>query len=96
LVEFSKATEPADVPYYPIRKEADKALLREYRELAAEAPGVSFLGRLGTYRYLDMDDVIGEALAFARAWLQHRADPQVIAKPKFSHNPVAAPPLVAG
>lgn len=96
MVEFSKATESTDVPYYPIRRDADKALLAQYQALAAVEPGVSFLGRLGTYRYLDMDDVIEEALAFARAWLQHRADPRVIQKPKFSHNPVPVPPLVAG
>lgn len=77
--EYSKETGPEDVPYYPKRLAADKALLGRYRRLAEEtaaradgAAGVSFLGRLGTYRYMDMETVIGEALdfagAFASAW----------------------------
>lgn len=68
--EFSKATEPADVPYYPIRREADKQLLAGYQELARERKDVTFLGRLGTYRYLDMDDVIAEALDAAWRFLE--------------------------
>ncbi len=64
--EFSKATEPADVPYYPIRREGDKRLLEGYQRLARERGNLTFLGRLGTYRYLDMDDVIAEALDAAR------------------------------
>ncbi len=87
--EFSKATEPSDVPYYPIPREADKELLRKYYDLAHGEERISFLGRLGTYRYLDMDDVIEEALHFSRAWLKHRADPAMNPAPKFSHDPFA-------
>ena len=65
--EYSKETQPGDVPYYPKRLEADKQLLLEYRSLADKERGVSFLGRLATYRYMDMDKVIGEALAFGAA-----------------------------
>ena len=69
--EFSKETEPPDVPYYPRRLAEDKALLLEYRALAESLPTagfptpVSFLGRLATYRYMDMERVIAEALEFA-------------------------------
>jgi UDP-galactopyranose mutase len=45
-------------------------MLQRYVELARTAPGVSFIGRLGTYRYLDMDVSIGEALRAAEAMLE--------------------------
>lgn len=63
--EYSKETEPDDPPYYPKRLDKDHCLLGEYRRLAEQEKGVSFLGRLATYRYMDMEKVIGEALAFA-------------------------------
>ncbi len=63
--EFSKATGPEDDPYYPIRSERDMAVLRHYVGEAREEKGISFLGRLGTYRYLDMHMVVEESLAFA-------------------------------
>ncbi len=63
--EYSRACEPDDIPYYPIRLVDDRALLEQYLELARAEQGVSFVGRLGTYRYLDMDVTIGEALVAA-------------------------------
>lgn len=63
--EFSQETGPEDVPYYPKRLEADKTLLAAYRTLAGQETGVTFLGRLATYRYMDMEAVIGEALEMA-------------------------------
>ena len=60
--EYARACGDADIPYYPIRLANDKALLGQYLALARAAQGVSFLGRLGTYRYLDMDVTIREAL----------------------------------
>ncbi|HEY5811839.1 MAG TPA: UDP-galactopyranose mutase, partial [Terrimicrobiaceae bacterium] len=68
--EFSKETGAGDLPYYPKRLAADKTLLRKYRELAKGLSATSFLGRLGTYRYLDMDTVIGEALDFAATFAE--------------------------
>ncbi|MCB1388714.1 MAG: NAD(P)-binding protein [Rhodobacteraceae bacterium] len=67
--EFSRAAEPGDVPYYPIRQVAEKALLHAYARRAAAETGVTFVGRLGTYRYLDMDVTIREALDVTRRWL---------------------------
>jgi UDP-galactopyranose mutase len=72
--EFSKETEPADVPYYPKRLAADMGLLEKYRAMAEAETRVSFLGRLATYRYLNMDQVIGEALDFADAFLKAKAE----------------------
>lgn len=60
--EFSRACGPLDIPYYPIRQVREKAQLRSYVELARTAERTTFLGRLGTYRYLDMDVTIKEAL----------------------------------
>ncbi|MBL0182095.1 MAG: UDP-galactopyranose mutase [Chitinophagaceae bacterium] len=68
--EFSKETEPSDIPYYPKRLEQDKTLLLKYRSDAGALQKVSFLGRLATYRYMDMHHVIGEALSFAKTWIQ--------------------------
>ena len=63
--EYSKETGPDDIPYYPKRLVADKAILDRYLATAQEEAGVSFLGRLATYRYMDMHQVIGEAIDFA-------------------------------
>lgn len=74
--EFSHETKPEDVPYYPKRLAQDKALLGRYRAMAEGAarqaggrPGLSFIGRLATYRYLDMAPTIAEALEFSRQLL---------------------------
>jgi UDP-galactopyranose mutase len=63
--EYSKETGPGDQPYYPKRLAADKIMLDKYRQQALSLTGVSFLGRLATYRYMDMHHVIGEAMQFA-------------------------------
>lgn len=66
--EFSRACGPDDIPYYPIRLVDEKDMLTAYIEKARQETGVSFVGRLGTYRYLDMDVTIREALDTARGW----------------------------
>jgi len=63
--EFSRSCGPNDIPYYPIRLVEEQALLRRYVERARSKPGVTFAGRLGTYRYIDMDVTIAEALKTA-------------------------------
>jgi len=60
-----------DTPYYPIRLSTEETMLDKYVELTRSADGVSFLGRLGSYRYLDMDVTIGEALDAADIMLTH-------------------------
>ena len=72
--EFSRETAPGDLPYYPKRLAPDRDVLRAYRAAAGKLTGVSFLGRLGTYRYLDMDDVIDEALEFSATFIRSRRD----------------------
>lgn len=68
FTEYSKETTPTDVPYYPKRLAADIELLKKYREKALSQRRVSFLGRLATYRYMDMHHVIGEAMQFAHSF----------------------------
>lgn len=84
--ETSAAAGPADIPYYPIRLVEEKALLGEYVRLAEQSDGVTFVGRLGTYRYLDMDVTIREALDTARAFIT--ADKQSGRMPAFVHPPL--------
>ena len=67
--EFSKETTADDIPYYPKRLEKDKIMLNAYRTEAAQSSNLSFLGRLATYRYMDMHHVIGEALDFAETFI---------------------------
>lgn len=71
--EFSRAAEPEDIPYYPIRMVAEKALLARYVARAQDTGGVTFVGRLGTYRYLDMDVTIREAMDTAAVFLAAEA-----------------------
>ena len=67
--EYSKLASDSDIPYYPLRLQHDKSTLEQYMQRAANTKGVSFIGRLGTYRYLDMHVVIGESLDLARTCL---------------------------
>jgi UDP-galactopyranose mutase len=57
--------------YYPIKTNdgAPEALYRRYQELARAEPRMQFIGRCGTYRYLDMDQVISQSLQGVRSWL---------------------------
>lgn len=68
--EFSRHCGPNDIPYYPIRQVNEQIMLKRYIELARSTPGVTFVGRLGTYRYLDMDVTIGEALTASEQLLR--------------------------
>lgn len=63
--ERSRDCGPQDTPYYPIRLAREKSLLSRYVEMAQTERRVCFVGRLGTYRYLDMHVSIAEALEAA-------------------------------
>ena len=61
--EYSRFAKQGDEPYYPVFTERNRKLYEQYLALAAEkAPHVILGGRLGLYKYLDMDDAISEAL----------------------------------
>jgi len=58
-------------PYYPIPREENQALFKRYEALARVEKNVTFVGRLATYRYYNMDQIVGQALAtFRRTFLQ--------------------------
>lgn len=65
--EYPAEWKPGDEPYYPVNNEKNDALYEEYRKLAAKEPNVIFGGRLGSYKYYDMDKVIAAALDAAAA-----------------------------
>lgn len=60
--EFSSEWKPGDEPYYPVNDEKNGALYQEYKKLAEKEPKVIMGGRLGEYKYYDMDQVIATAL----------------------------------
>ena len=60
--EFSSEWHPGDEPYYPVNDKRNSDLYKEYRRLADNENGVVFGGRLGEYRYYDMDQVVARAL----------------------------------
>ncbi|MCL4641021.1 MAG: UDP-galactopyranose mutase [Olivibacter sp.] len=68
--EFSRSCEPEDIPYYPIRQVGEMAMLQNYLDRAEKETNITFVGRLGTYRYLDMDVTIAEALETGRTYLK--------------------------
>ena len=63
--EFSQEWKPGDEPYYPLNDERNNRLYCEYRKLAESEPDITFGGRLGEYKYYDMDQVIAAALDLA-------------------------------
>ena len=83
--EFSRLCGETDTPYYPIRLVKEKEQLLNYVQRARGAKGVTFIGRLATYRYLDMDVTIHEALLASKAMLECLAKQQPM--PSFSVDP---------
>ena len=64
--EYSSEWKPGDEPYYPVNDERNGALYQQYRALADREEKVTFGGRLGEYKYYDMDVVIASALEKCR------------------------------
>ena len=67
--EYSSEWHPGDEPYYPVNDEKNSALYAKYKALAQREEKVIFGGRLGEYKYYDMDAVIAAALAAAEKYL---------------------------
>jgi UDP-galactopyranose mutase len=57
-------------PYYPIPRPKNTQLYKQYQALADATPNVTFVGRLGTYKYYNMDQVVGQALAIYQRFLE--------------------------
>lgn len=86
-ITFEYPSDEGD-PYYPIPRAENQALFKRYEALALSRPDVTFVGRLATYRYYNIDQVVGQALAtyrrlFARA-------PRVAAPPAVTPAEIAA------
>ncbi len=68
--EYSSEWKPGDEPYYPVNDEKNGKLYEAYKALADKEDGVVFGGRLGEYKYYDMDQVIAAALAKSKELLK--------------------------
>ncbi len=67
--EFSKETTPNDVPFYPKRLSDDMKKIELYQKEVAQLSNFSFLGRLATYRYMDIQHVLEEALDLVKLFI---------------------------
>ncbi len=83
--EYSALCGEKDTPYYPLRLNDDKALLEKYVNEVEQEEKITFIGRLGTYRYLDMHVVIGESMDLAKKCISS----DVKDWPRFSTHPLA-------
>lgn len=68
--EYSSEWKPGDEPYYPVNDEKNGALYKQYKAMADKEEKVIFGGRLGEYKYYDMDAVIASALECAKRELK--------------------------
>jgi UDP-galactopyranose mutase len=66
-------------PYYPIPRAENQALYKKYEALADETGDVTFVGRLATYRYYNMDQIVGQALATFRRIDERKAEEAAVA-----------------
>lgn len=76
-------------PYYPIPRDENQALYKRYEALAVAEPNVSFVGRLATYRYYNMDQVVGQALAAYRRLAPMLAAPQPVLRTAMTGSTAA-------
>ena len=67
--EFSREAGEDDIPYYPVHLTSGDDILEHYQAAADAEDGVTFVGRLGTYRYMDMDVTIRAAFDTVQAWM---------------------------
>ena len=70
--EFSTEWKSGMEPYYPVNDEENGALYEKYRKLAEQEENVIFGGRLGTYKYYNMDQVVAQALELCEKELGRR------------------------
>lgn len=82
--EYSKLCSSSDIPYYPIRLADEKKMLIDYFDIASRETNISFIGRLGTYQYLDMDKTIALSLSATKKVIKCLKQKQNI--PPFFEN----------
>jgi len=68
--EYSTAWHKGDDAYYPVNDQVNNQLYKRYVQLAKNEPTVTFGGRLGTYQYLNMDQIVASALALVKREFQ--------------------------
>lgn len=85
--ERSRQGDRHSVPFYPIRLAGEKKMLQKYVDRAHEISNVTFMGRLGTYQYLDMDVSIARALETAKKFIELHLHGRPI--PTFFHSPLS-------
>jgi UDP-galactopyranose mutase len=78
-------------PYYPVPRPENAALYARYQALADAVPNVTFVGRLATYRYYNMDQVVGQALAASARLAERGLSATGIAAHARTHVGTAAP-----
>lgn len=71
--EYPSEWQPGVEPYYPVNDEHNNVLYERYKSLAATKPNIYFAGRLGQYKYFDMDKVIYEALSLSYSRLKNHS-----------------------
>ncbi len=82
--------------YYPIPRKENAALYARYKALADRTPGIHFVGRLATYKYYNMDQIVGQALTtYAKMTSSTRKDALVLAHGSNGNHKVSPPPAVA-
>lgn len=85
--EYPTEWKPGMEPMYPVNDESNQQRLKEYEEMAMKRPDVVFGGRLGTYRYYDMDKVIRAALDLAE---KENATSSYLSRFKWSNSLIAS------
>lgn len=88
LYEFSREASRLDDRFYPKRLPKDLQRLKAYIQLAGQTRHVSFIGRLGCYRYMDMHHVIEASLTHADRYLAYQAAGSPDKLPKLAVNPL--------
>jgi UDP-galactopyranose mutase len=71
--EWSRDWRKGDIRYYPVPLATPNGTLERYQEIARRDTGITFIGRLGTYQYLDMDQTISASIQAARQYLRRGA-----------------------
>jgi UDP-galactopyranose mutase len=91
VYEFPRATGD---PYYPVPRPENAIIYNQYKQLADNLTNVHFVGRLATYKYYNMDQVVGQAMTLYKKLMSRQAvrtlQPVELKRPVF----VAAPKLV--
>jgi UDP-galactopyranose mutase len=83
-------------PYYPIPRKENAALYAKYKELASNRHGVHFVGRLATYKYYNMDQIVGQALTtYAKMTSATRKEALVLAHGSNGNHKSITTPAVA-